>query len=177
LNEFQQQERRSEDAVPSEEETVMAAVTMVNAAQDTIRKDKADVVELVAGMAKARFEKNAQAIAAPYADEAAIFNLAPPLVHRGIDVEETQAWLETWATPITIEPRDFKVTIAGDTAFAYGYMRMQGRKKGADHEVNFWMRETLCLEREGSGWRIVHEHTSVPFYMDATTRPAFDLEP
>lgn len=40
------------------------------------------------------------------------------------------------------------------------------------------MRETLCLERQGSGeWKIVHEHTSVPFYMDATLRPAFDLEP
>jgi ketosteroid isomerase-like protein len=39
------------------------------------------------------------------------------------------------------------------------------------------MRETLCLERQGGGWRIVHEHTSVPFYMDAALRPAFDLQP
>lgn len=140
-------------------------------------QDKADVLELIARMAKARYEKNAQAIAAPYAQDAAIYNLAPPLVHWGIDVAETQAWLDTWATPITIEARDFVVRIAEDTAFAYGYMRMQGRKKGADHDANFWMRETLCLEREGAGWKIVHEHTSVPFYMDGTDRPAFDLEP
>ena len=66
---------------------------------------------------------------------------------------------------------------AGDTAFAHGYMRMTGRKKGADHDVDFWMRETLCLARNGAGWRIVHEHTSVPFYMDGSSRPAFDLEP
>jgi ketosteroid isomerase-like protein len=155
----------------------MATATMVNTTQDAMQKDKADVLEVIAGMARARYEKNALAIAASYAGDAAIFNLAPPLVHRGTDVEETQVWLDTWETPITIEPRDFKVTIAGDHGFAYGYMRMQGRKKGADHEVNFWMRETLSLEREGSGWRIVHEHTSVPFYMDASTRPAFDLEP
>ena len=25
--------------------------------------------------------------------------------------------------------------------------------------------------------KIVHEHTSVPFYMDGTQRPAFDLKP
>jgi len=155
----------------------MATATMVNTTQDAMQKDKADVLELIAGMAEARYEKNARGIAAPYAQGAAIYSLAPPLVHWGIDVNETQAWLDTWATPITIEPRDFTVTIAGDTAFAYGYMRMQGRKKGADHDVNFWMRETLCLERDGGGWRIVHEHTSVPFYMDATTRPAFDLAP
>lgn len=150
----------------------MATATMVKTTQD-----KGDVLELIAGMARARFEKNARGIAATYAGDAAIFNLAPPLLHRGIDVDETQAWLDTWATPITIEPRDFTVTIAGDSAFAYGYMRMQGLKKGADHEVNFWMRETLCLERDGGGWRIVHEHTSVPFYMDGSNRPAFDLEP
>jgi ketosteroid isomerase-like protein len=149
---------------------------MATATMNTMQ-DKAGVLDVIAGMAKARYEKNALAIAAPYARDATIFNLAPPLTHRGIDVEETRAWLETWDGPITIEPRDFNVTIAGDTAFAYGYMRMQGRKKGADHEVNFWMRETLCLERRGDGWTIVHEHTSVPFYMDAATRPAFDLEP
>jgi ketosteroid isomerase-like protein len=39
------------------------------------------------------------------------------------------------------------------------------------------MRETLCLEREADSWRIVHEHTSVPFYMDGSMRPAFDLKP
>ena len=69
------------------------------------------------------------------------------------------------------------MTIAGDTAFAHGYMRMKGQKKGADRDVDFWMRLTLCLERKGETWWIVHEHTSVPFYMDASTRPAFDLEP
>jgi ketosteroid isomerase-like protein len=100
-----------------------------------------------------------------------------PLVHHGIEPAETQAWLDTWEGPITIEPRDFEVAVEGELAFAHGYMRMKGRKKGADHDVNFWIRETLCLARNGAGWRIAHEHTSVPFYMDASTRPAFDLEP
>ncbi|MGA7353691.1 MAG: nuclear transport factor 2 family protein [Acidobacteriaceae bacterium] len=144
---------------------------------DRTHRDKALVMELIAGMAKARYEKNARAIAAPYATDAAIYNLAPPMVHHGIDLQETQAWLDTWEGPITIEPRDFEVTLAGDTAFAHGYMRMTGRKKGADHDVDFWMRETLCLARNGAGLRIVHEHTSVPFYMDGSSRPAFDLEP
>jgi PhnB protein len=70
-----------------------------------------------------------------------------------------------------------KVTVSGDFAFCHGYLRMSGTKKGAEAAVDFWMRETLCLKRQGSGWQIVHEHTSVPFYMDATLRPAFDLKP
>jgi ketosteroid isomerase-like protein len=43
--------------------------------------------------------------------------------------------------------------------------------------VRFWMRATVCLHRERGAWRIGYEHTSVPFYMDGSLRPAFDLKP
>ena len=33
------------------------------------------------------------------------------------------------------------------------------------------------LPRQRAAWRIVHEHTWVPLYMDASLRPAFDLQP
>lgn len=143
----------------------------------TQQTDKSAILAVIDSMAKARYDKDAKAIAALYASGAAIFNLAPPLVHRGTDVEATQAWLDTWDGPITIEPRDFDITVSGDTAFCHGFMRMTGNKKGVDQQVSFWMRETLCLFRKGNGWQIVHEHTSVPFYMDESLRPAFDLEP
>lgn len=139
--------------------------------------DKSAILAGIDSMKKAHYDKNAQAIAARYAPDGAIFNLAPPLVHHGIDIAEKQEWLDSWNGPIQIEPRDFEVTIAGDMAFCHGYMRMTGNKKGVPQTISFWMRETLCLERNGNDWRIVHEHTSVPFYMDGSLRPAFDLEP
>jgi ketosteroid isomerase-like protein len=140
-------------------------------------QDKSAILDFIEEMAKARYDKNPWAIAASYAPDAFIFNLAPPLVHRGIDIAETQAWLDSWDGPIEIEPRDFHVTVSGDTAFCHGYMRMAGNKKGVDQPVSFWMRETLCLSRQADAWQIVHEHTSVPFYMDGSLRPAFDLNP
>jgi len=103
--------------------------------------------------------------------------IAPPLVHRGVDLEEKQEWFDSWATPVDLEGRDFKVTVSGDFAFCNGYLNMRGTKKGADFGVDFWMRETLCLERQAGRWQIVHERTSVPFYMDGSQRPAFDLRP
>jgi ketosteroid isomerase-like protein len=145
--------------------------------QDQATKEKADILAVIDGMKQARHEKDVHHLAAPYGADAAIFNLAPPLVHRGIDIAETQTWLDSWEGPIEITPQDFEVCVSGDIAFCYGYMRMDGIKKGVDHPVSFWMRETLCLERRGEEWRIVHEHTSVPFYMDASLRPAFDLKP
>ena len=142
----------------------------IAALKDPAATDKSAILAIIDSMKKARYDKDSQAVAEPYASDAAIFNLAPPLIHRGIDID-------TWSGPIEIESRDFEVTVAGDIAFCHGYMRLTGNKKGADQRISFWMRETLCLERRQDSWRIVHEHTSVPFYMDAPFRPAFDLQP
>jgi ketosteroid isomerase-like protein len=140
-------------------------------------KDEAEILSLIESLHQANYDKNAAAFAAPFAPDAAVFNLAPPLVHHGVDLEEKRAWFDSWATPVDIESRDLHVTTNGDLAFVHGFLRMTGTKKGAEREVDFWMRETLCLQRQGSEWQIVHEHTSVPFYMDATLLPAFDLQP
>ena len=139
--------------------------------------DDAEILNVIQNLRQAHLDKNVALFAAQFAPNAAIYNLAPPLEHHGVDIQEKQAWFDSWATPIDIDSRDFKITLSGDFAFCHGYLRMRGTKKGADFGVDFWMRETLCLERIGDEWKIVHEHTSVPFYMDATLRPAFDLEP
>ncbi|MGA2086833.1 MAG: nuclear transport factor 2 family protein [Terracidiphilus sp.] len=142
-----------------------------------VSKDEADILALAESLLKANHDKNAAAFAAPFAPDAAIYNLAPPLVHRGIDAKEKQAWYDSWSTPVDIDPRDLSVIVSGDLAVCHGFLHMNGTKKGPEGKVSFWMRETLCFRRHGSVWRIVHEHTSVPFYMDGSLRPAFDLEP
>jgi len=139
--------------------------------------DQAAILAVLANVRQSQHDKDVAQFANQFADDASIFNLAPPLIHRGIDRGEKQAWFDSWSTPIEIEPRDFEVTVSGDFAFCHGYLRMNGTKKGSEGAVSFWMRETLCLKRIDSEWKIVHEHTSVPFYMDDTLRPAFDLQP
>jgi ketosteroid isomerase-like protein len=140
-------------------------------------KDAAEILALLNGLAKAHHAKNAAAIAAPFASDAAIYDLSPPLAHRGIDIREKQAWLDSWNGPIEIESRDFKFTITGDSVFGYGYYHRSGNPKAAGRHISFWMRATVCLQREAGAWKIVPEHTSVPFYTHGSLRPAFDLEP
>ena len=142
-----------------------------------VSKDEADILTLIESVLKANHDKDATAFAAPFAQDAAIFSLAPPLVHHGVDIQEKRAWYDSWETPVDLESRDFKITVSGDLAFCHGFLHLAGTKKTAEGRVSFWMRETLCFERIGSAWRIVHEHTSVPFYMDGSLRPAFDLQP
>jgi ketosteroid isomerase-like protein len=139
--------------------------------------DEAEILALGGALHKAHLNKDPEGIAAPYAPHAVIYDLEPPLSHDGISVERKRKWLETWESPIELIAQDFKVVVSGDDAYGHGYLRMSGTKKGVDHPVSFWMRTTMCFERIDGTWRIVHEHTSVPFYMDGSLRPAFDLEP
>jgi ketosteroid isomerase-like protein len=139
--------------------------------------DEAEILAVLETLRQANHDHNAALFAAQFAPNAAIYNLAPPLAHHGVNLREKQAWMDSWATPIAIDARDFKVIVRGDFAFGHGFLRLSGTKKGPEGAVSFWMRETLCLERQAGGWQIVHEHTSVPFYMDGSLRPAFDLEP
>ena len=44
-------------------------------------------------------------------------------------------------------------------------------------QTDVWVRQTFCLRRVNGAWRIVHEHASVPFYMDGSYRAAVDLKP
>jgi ketosteroid isomerase-like protein len=145
--------------------------------QPPVTQDEAEILALLETGRKAHHNKDGATIAALYSPGAAYFSLAPPLTHRGVDPQEKQAWLDSWETPVEIESRDFNLTVSGDFAFGHGFLRLSGTKKGAEGKVDFWMRSTVCFKRQGSGWRIIHEHASVPFYMAGSLRPAFDLQP
>ena len=139
-------------------------------------KDEAAIRALIEDVHKAHQSKDAAAVVAPYTRDAVIFDLAPPLSHRGIDLQELEAWLDTWEGPVDLETRDFSITVSGDLAFCHGFYRLSGTKSGGG-PVSVWTRATVCLRRTEGAWRIVHEHTSVPFYMDGSFRAAVDLKP
>jgi ketosteroid isomerase-like protein len=142
-----------------------------------VTKDEVDILALLETRRQAHRDKDGAAIAVLYSPDAAYFSLAPPLTHHGVDPQEKQAWLDSWETPVEIESRDFNLTVSGDFAFGHGFLRLSGTKRGAEGKVDFWMRSTLCFQRQRGGWQIIHDHASVPFYMDGSLRPAFDLQP
>jgi ketosteroid isomerase-like protein len=139
--------------------------------------DKAAIRAIIEAIHKAHHDKDAAAIVAPYAEDAAVFSLAPPLSHRGMDLAEKQAWLDTWQGPIDHGSRDLDISVSGDLAFCHGFFRLGGTPKSAGQKISFWMRATVCLRKKAGKWQIVHEHESVPFYMDESLRAAFDLQP
>jgi ketosteroid isomerase-like protein len=89
--------------------------------------------------------------------------------------DSVEAWLSGWDGPIHIDARDVNLTVDGDLAFVSALNRMRGRIGGEDQDM--WYRTTMCFQRIGERWRIVHDHSSVPFYMDGSYRAAVDLNP
>jgi uncharacterized protein (TIGR02246 family) len=137
--------------------------------------DRAEIEALLQRLIRAHADRDAEAIVDVHAPDAVLYDLAPPLAHRGLKRDDVAAWLATWDGPIHIEARDVALTIGGDVAFLSMLSRMRGRQGGREQDI--WYRTTTGLRRTDGRWRIVHDHTSVPFYMDGSLRAAVDLTP
>jgi uncharacterized protein (TIGR02246 family) len=137
--------------------------------------DRAEIEALFQQLVRAHAERDADAIVEAYAPDAVIYDLAPPLGRHGMNRDSVVAWLASWEGPIQIDVHDVNLSVDGDLAFASALNRMRGRQSGEDRDL--WYRRTMCLRKTNGRWRIVHDHSSVPFYMDGSYRAAVDLKP
>jgi ketosteroid isomerase-like protein len=79
--------------------------------------------------------------------------------------------------PLDYEIRDLTVTAGEDVAFCHSLNRLSATPQGAPEKFDLWFRATVCLRKMDCTWRIIHEHTSTPFYMDGSFKAAVDLRP
>jgi PhnB protein len=122
-------------------------------------------------------EKQARRVLSHYGAEPALFTLAPPLrTENDDDGSGLQDWFDTWSGKLSFEVRDLTIVAGSDVAFCHCLTRMSGTKVGGQENA-IWFRQTLGLRREDGAWKIVHEHQSVPFYMDGSMKAAVDLQP
>ena len=93
-----------------------------------------------------------------------------------MDVGAIAAWLATWTGPITVDAADVELAVAEDIAWCTALNRMSGTKTDGEI-VDMWFRTTMGFRRTEEGWRIAHDHASVPFHMDGSYRAATALTP
>jgi uncharacterized protein (TIGR02246 family) len=139
--------------------------------------DSARIRLLIDQQASAFRAKNADGVLAAYAPEAVTFDLAPPLQHSAAGARERiEGWFATWVGPLGYDIHDLAIDSTDDLAFGRALVRISGTKTDGERP-DVWARLTLCLRKIEGAWKIVHEHTSVPFYMDGSLRAAVDLKP
>jgi PhnB protein len=113
-----------------------------------------------------------------YAPDVRVFDVAPPLRHSGADAHRKnfQEWFGTFRGPLGSDVRDVSIEAGGDVAFCHCFNRISGTRTSGE-ETSVWVRVTVGLRKTNDGWKVAHEHISVPFYMDGGYRAAIDLEP
>jgi uncharacterized protein (TIGR02246 family) len=140
--------------------------------------DQAEIGRLVEQWAEALRAKDVDGIMSHYASDVVVFDLAAPLQYKGANAyrENWQAWFPTFQGPIGYELRDLKIAAGKDVAFCHSFNRITGKRTDGE-TTDVWVRATFCCRRIDRQWKIVHEHQSVPFYMDGSYRAAIDLKP
>lgn len=139
-------------------------------------EDEAAIRRIVDAWCNALHAQDAEALLAHHAPEVLTYDLAPPLLTRGPDVAGTRAWFATWQGPIDSEVHDLSIAVEGELAFSTSLNRMRGTKTDGT-QVDLWVRATVVYRKQGGRWTVVHEHVSVPFYMDGSDQAALDLKP
>jgi ketosteroid isomerase-like protein len=121
--------------------------------------------------------KDAAALVAQHAADVVSYDLLEPLQYRGAEAvrRRAQQWFDGYDGPMTYEIVELQVVAAFDVAFCYGLHHVTGKTRDGKHIDMFW-RATQGLQRIDGTWRIVHEHSSVPFDM-ASGKVSFDLRP
>ena len=137
---------------------------------------KDEIAALCRRLGQAHHDKDAEAILGCFAPDAVIYDLAPPLGRRGMDRASLHAWLATWDGPIVMDAEDLDLVVSDDLAYTSALNRIRGTKTDGT-DIDLWFRTTLCFRKADDGWRIVHDHSSVPFLMDGSERAALDLRP
>lgn len=144
-----------------------------------MHKNETEIRELMAAREEAMRAGDADRLTADYTADTVKFDLAPPLRHVAPEVQDTggvRAWFETFSGPVDYEVRDLTVTASDDIAFCHSLNRMSAVPHGGER-FDLWFRGTVCLQRLDGTWRITHEHSSTPFYMDGSFGAALDLAP
>jgi ketosteroid isomerase-like protein len=137
-----------------------------------------DVIGLISQRHAAISWHDAEFALEQLAADAEIFDLAPLLVQAGTaarDAAALQAWLDEWIKGPDISLAQPTVRVDGDLAVVWGMAQLRGAKRDGNADLGF--RLTIVLERDGSDWRIVHQHESVPAVTDGSLNAAVDLQP
>jgi uncharacterized protein (TIGR02246 family) len=147
-----------------------------NHGSSTMKTARNEILAVCHRLGRALHDKDVEAVLACYADDARIYDLAPPLGRRGMGREGLAAWLATWDGPIRIDAQDVDLAVDGNLAYTSALNRMRGTKTDGT-AVDLWFRTTMVFARPDGCWRIVHDHASVPFHMDGSFRAAVEITP
>lgn len=126
---------------------------------------KPAIDEVFAGYRAAILAKDDAAFAGLYAEDARIFDMWERWSYDGSAAWRSMAteWFGSLGEErVEASVEEFQVTARGELAVAHGYVTYAAIRPDGSRIRAMKNRLTWVLARRGSGWKIVHEHTSAP---------------
>ncbi|MDO7848199.1 nuclear transport factor 2 family protein [Hymenobacter sp. M29] len=143
-------------------------------------EEEAQVRKAIDELTEALRTKNVDQISAAYAPETVMYVLAPPLQNvtgqNAPGAAGVREWLGSFRGPLGYDSRDLHMAVSGDLALAYRLIHISGTRTDGN-ATDLWVRETLGFRQLDGAWKIIHQHQSVPMYMDGSNKAAVDLKP
>jgi uncharacterized protein (TIGR02246 family) len=122
--------------------------------------------------------RDLDAMMAHYPDDVQVFDLKPPLRHKGLAAYR-RLWEEClpcmdWVT--SYELQELTIHAGDEVAFSHSLNHMSGTRPETG-ETDMWLRVSIGYRKIGGQWKVVHEHVSVPVHMEPPFPAAFELKP
>jgi uncharacterized protein (TIGR02246 family) len=139
---------------------------------------EAQIREQLEDWARAVCAKDIEGVMSHYAPDILLFDLAPPLQYIGADScrKNWAEWFPSFQGPIGYEFGELKMTSGDDIAFSHSLNHIYGTRTDGE-QTDVWVRATVGFRKRDGKWMIIHEHYSVPFYMEPPYKASLDLKP
>jgi uncharacterized protein (TIGR02246 family) len=123
-----------------------------------------EIRRLDAELTAAARERDFDRAMACYAPDVEVFHPVSGLEQRGVEAlrKAEEWWWATLAGPVQREVLDFRVRVDESIAFSHALVRMRATLTSGE-SLDTTARVTTGYRAAGDKWRIVHQHTSVPF--------------
>lgn len=128
------------------------------------------VVRTINAWAGAFCARDLDALISLYADDAMIFDAIPPLRERPGDSFRTKLehCLPYFPETFSWETAEDRLEVSDDIAFAHRLFKYTC--EDPNHPATqTWLRHTVGLKRINGGWKIIHDHVSLPFDPETST--------
>lgn len=123
-----------------------------------------EIRALIGAWSRALEAKDVDTMMSHYLEDAVLFDAIPPYKVVGRD-KIAHAWrscLPFFPDSFRSEHRDLTVQVEGTVAFVFGIHHFA--VDDPNHPCGqTWMRVSLGLRKVGGGWKVAHEHISIPF--------------
>jgi ketosteroid isomerase-like protein len=95
--------------------------------------------------------------------DALIYDVLPPMMYEGTNAyrRSWDEWQPPFEAPSLFELHDLKVAVGGGLAWAHCIVKCGGKLPDGK-EVEDEVRATFCLAMVNDGWKIQHQHLSMP---------------